>query len=52
MADIGSSCGPALLSLLAASLSLGAGIAATGVLAFGAAGVLAYWIPRAGRRST
>jgi len=48
MADIGSSCGPALLSLLAATLSLGAGIAVTGVLAFAAAGVLAYWIPRAG----
>ena len=48
MTDIGSSCGPALLSLLAATLSLGAGIAVTGVLALGAAGVLAYWIPRVG----
>ncbi|NRF67791.1 MFS transporter [Aquincola sp. S2] len=50
MADIGSSCGPALLSFLAATLSLGAGIAVTGVLAFAAAGQLAYWIPRAGGR--
>jgi MFS family permease len=48
MSDIGSSCGPALLSLLAASLSLGAGIAVTGLIAFAAAAQLAYWIPRAG----
>ncbi|MBX3619893.1 MAG: MFS transporter [Rhizobacter sp.] len=48
MADIGSSCGPALLSFLAAALSLGAGVAVTGVLAIAAAGQLAYWIPRAG----
>jgi MFS family permease len=45
MSDIGGSCGPALLSFLAGSLSLGAGIAATGLLAFAAAGALAYWIP-------
>lgn len=45
MSDIGSSCGPALLSFLAGSLSLAAGIATTGLLAFAAAGVLAYWIP-------
>lgn len=32
MADIGGSCGPALLSLLAATLTLGAGIAVTGLL--------------------
>lgn len=49
MSDIGSSCGPALLSMLAATLSLGAGIAVTGVLAFAAAAQLAYWIPRARR---
>lgn len=49
MSDIGSSCGPALLSALAATLSLGAGIAVTGLLAFAAAAQLAYWIPRAGR---
>ena len=48
MADIGASCGPALLALLAATLSLAAGIAVTGVIAFAAAGQLAYWIPRAG----
>ena len=46
MADIGGSCGPALLSLLAASLSLGAGIALSGLLAFAAAIQLGYWIPR------
>jgi MFS family permease len=40
MADIGSSSGPALLSLLAATISLGSGIACTGLLAFGAAGML------------
>ena len=52
MSDIGSSCGPALLSFLAGSLSLAAGIAATGLIAFVAAGTLAYWIPsrRAGAR--
>jgi MFS family permease len=49
MADIGASCGPALLSALTALLSLGAGIAVTGLLAFAAAAQLAYWIPRAGR---
>ena len=47
LSDIGSSCGPALLSLLAASLSLAAGIATTGLVAFAAAGALAYWIPKA-----
>ncbi|SFO71417.1 Predicted arabinose efflux permease, MFS family [Variovorax sp. PDC80] len=46
MSDIGASCGPALLSFLAGSLSLAAGIAVTGGLAFAAAGVLAHWIPR------
>jgi MFS family permease len=45
MSDIGSSCGPALLSLLAGTLSLAAGIAATGLIALVAAGTLAYWIP-------
>ena len=50
MADIGASCGPALLSLLAATLSLGAGIAVTGLIAFAAAAQLAYSIPRAGPR--
>ncbi|MCX7224714.1 MAG: MFS transporter [Burkholderiales bacterium] len=51
MADVGASCGPVLLSLLAATLTLGAGIAATGVMAFLAAGHLAYWIPRAQART-
>jgi len=50
MSDLGSSCGPALLSFLAATLSLGAGIVATGLIAFAAAAQLAYWIPRAHRR--
>jgi MFS family permease len=48
MTDIGSACGPALLSLLAGTLSLGAGIAVTGLVALAAAVQLAYWIPRAG----
>jgi len=39
MSDIGASCGPALLSLLAA------GIATIGLIGFAAAGALAYWIP-------
>jgi MFS family permease len=52
MADIGSSCGPALLSLLAATLSLGAGIAVTGLIAFAAAAQLAVWIPRASARTS
>jgi MFS family permease len=47
MGDVGAACGPALLSFLAAALSLGAGIAVTGLIAFGAAGQLAYWLPRA-----
>ncbi|MEJ8848001.1 MFS transporter [Variovorax rhizosphaerae] len=45
MSDIGSSSGPALLSLLAASLSLALGIAATGLIALVAAAVLASSIP-------
>jgi MFS family permease len=47
LTDVGAACGPALLSFLAATLSLGAGIAVTGLLAFAAAAQLAYWIPRA-----
>ena len=46
MADIGASCGLALLSLMAATFTLGAGIAVTGLVSFLAAGQLAYWIPR------
>jgi len=45
MSDIGSSGGPALLSFLAASLSLSAGIAVTGLIALAAAAALAHWIP-------
>ena len=45
LADIGGSCGPALLSFLAGGLSLAAGIASIGLIAFAAAGVLGYWIP-------
>jgi len=45
MSDIGASGGPALLSFLAASLSLSAGIAVTGLIALAAAGALAHWIP-------
>lgn len=49
MSDIGGSCGPALLSFLAGGLSLAAGIATIGIVAYAAAGALAYWIPaRAG----
>jgi len=50
MSDIGSSCGPALLSFMAAALSLSAGIGVTGLIAFAAAAQLAYWIPRAAAR--
>lgn len=47
MSDVGGSCGPALLSALAAGFTLGIGIAATGLLALAGAAQLAYWIPRA-----
>jgi MFS family permease len=50
MSDIGSSCGPALLSFLAASLSLASGIAVVGLMALAAAASLGYWIPRHGDR--
>jgi len=50
MSDVGASCGPALLSFLAATMSLGAGIGVTGLIAFAAAAQLAYWIPRAHAR--
>ncbi|WP_395704219.1 MFS transporter [Aquabacterium sp.] len=52
MADIGSSCGPALLSILTAALSLGAGVVFVGLMALAAAAQLGYWIPRAGDAST
>ena len=46
MADLGATAGPALLSFMTASLTLGAAIGATGLMAFAAAAQLAYWIPR------
>jgi hypothetical protein len=46
MSDIGSTGGPALLSAVTALVSLATGIWCTGALAFAAAGVLWYWIPR------
>lgn len=46
MSDLGATAGPALLSLLTATLSLGAGIAVIGLLALAAAAQLGYWIPR------
>ena len=49
IADIGSSCGPALLSAATAAVSLAAGIVMTGALGLAAAGVLWYWIPRTPR---
>ena len=50
MSDIGSTGGPALLSVVTAALSLAAGIWCTGALGFAAAAVLWYWIPRTERR--
>jgi len=46
MADAGATGGPVLLSVVTASVSLGAGVAATGVLGFAAAVVFAVTIPR------
>jgi MFS family permease len=46
MSDIGASCGPALLSLLTAAFTLGAGIAIIGVLALAGAAQFARWMPR------
>ena len=45
MSDVGSSCGPVLLSFLAGSLSLATGIAAIGLMAWAAAGALGRWVP-------
>jgi MFS family permease len=49
LSDIGSTAGPALLSAVTALLSLAAGIWCNGLIAFAAAGVLWYWIPRTHR---
>ena len=46
MADAGSTGGPVLLSAVTAPASLGAGVAATGVLGFAAAAVFAVVLPR------
>ncbi|MBT2547309.1 MFS transporter [Arthrobacter sp. ISL-65] len=46
MADAGSTGGPVLLSAVTAAASLGAGVTATGVLGFAAAGVFAVVLPR------
>jgi MFS family permease len=46
MADAGSTGGPVLLSAVTAVASLGAGVTATGVLGFAAAGVFAVVLPR------
>jgi MFS family permease len=46
MSDIGATTGPGLLSGVTALLSLSAGIACIGLLAFAAAAVLGHWIPR------
>ncbi|MET1021152.1 MAG: MFS transporter [Arthrobacter sp.] len=46
MADAGSTGGPVLLSAVTAVASLGAGVAATGLLGFAAAAVFAVTIPR------
>ncbi|MCW5633701.1 MAG: MFS transporter [Rubrivivax sp.] len=47
LTDIGAACGPALLSAVAAALSLGAAIAVTGLMALAGAVQLGYWLPRA-----
>ena len=49
LSDIGSTAGPALLATVTALLSLAAGILSNGLLAFAAAAVLCYWIPRTHR---
>jgi MFS family permease len=46
MADAGSTGGPVLLSAVTAVASLGAGVTATGVLGFAAAGVFAVVLPK------
>jgi MFS family permease len=50
ISDLGSSAGPALLSALTAAASLAAGVFTTGGLAFMAAAVLWYWVPRVNAR--
>ena len=52
MADAGSTGGPVLLSAVTAVVSLGAGVAATGVLGFAAAAVFAVTIPASSTAGT
>ena len=50
LSDLGSTAGPAVLAGVTALLSLASGIWCTGLIAFGAGGVLWYWIPRIAKR--
>ncbi|HEY5321463.1 MAG TPA: MFS transporter [Caldimonas sp.] len=50
MADLGSTSGPALISVATALFSLAAGIFCTGLVALAAGAVLWYWIPRTAKR--
>lgn len=52
ISDLGSTAGPAVLSGVTALFSLAAGVAAVGLLAFAAAAMLGYWIPRSKPRVT
>lgn len=51
MSDMGSTCGPALISLFAAALSLATGIAVAGAMSLLAAGLLFRWLGPAPDRS-
>jgi hypothetical protein len=51
MSDIGATAGPGLLSAVTALVSLATGIWCTGGLAFAAAAVFWYWIPRTARHA-
>lgn len=49
LSDVGATTGPAVLSAMVALFSLAAGIVVTGAMAFVAAALLGYWIPRTRR---
>ncbi|MEO8311388.1 MAG: MFS transporter [Caldimonas sp.] len=49
MSDIGATAGPAVLSVVTGIVSLASGIWCTGALAFAAASVFWYWLPRTER---
>jgi MFS family permease len=51
ISDLGSTAGPAVLSGVTALLSLAAGVACIGLLAFTAAAAMFYWIPRSRLRA-